>query len=178
MEIYVMRHGRTFWNEQGITQGRTNNELSDFGKEFTKKVAENFKDKKIDVIFTSPLKRTMQTSEIINQYHNVKIVKDERIIEIDEGIFTGTRFIDLTDEEKVLKKAYSQSCNIESPLNVFSRVKDFVNWLKVQPYNSVLVVSHGIIVSYLEHILSNKNAEFVQPLETFDNAEIKHFNLN
>lgn len=37
MKVYVMRHGTTIWNENGITQGHTNNRLSQKGKSLTKK---------------------------------------------------------------------------------------------------------------------------------------------
>ena len=33
MNLFVMRHGTTVWNEKGITQGRTNNRLSKSGIE-------------------------------------------------------------------------------------------------------------------------------------------------
>ena len=87
MEIFVMRHGKTVWNEKCITQGRTQNRLSKQGKIDAEKQAVNFKNEKIDLIFASPLMRTMQTANIMNKYHGVKILKDNRIIEFDQGIF-------------------------------------------------------------------------------------------
>lgn len=56
-------------------------------------MALKYKDTKFDIIFCSPLMRTIQTANIINKFHNVKIVKDERLIEIDQGIFTGYKNI-------------------------------------------------------------------------------------
>ena len=88
MKIYVMRHGKTNWNENGTIQGRSNNRLSNNGKAVVEEVALKQKDTKFDIIFCSPLMRTMQTANIMNQYHNVKILKDERLIEIEQGIFT------------------------------------------------------------------------------------------
>lgn len=86
-----MRHGTTAWNEKGITQGRTNNRLSKSGKVLTEQRAKDFAYKNIDIIFCSPLMRTVQTANIINKFHNVKIQKDDRLIEIDQGIFTGKK---------------------------------------------------------------------------------------
>ena len=42
----------------------------------------------------------MQSANIMNKYHQLKIIKDERIIEIDKGIFTGRKKASLTEEEK------------------------------------------------------------------------------
>ena len=102
MKIYVMRHGTTVWNEKGITQGHTNNRLSKKGKILTEEVALKYKNINFDIIFCSPLMRTVQTANIMNKYHNSKIVKDSRLIEIDQGIFTGRSKYDLTEEEKRL----------------------------------------------------------------------------
>ena len=46
MEILVMRHGTTVWNEKKITQGRTNNRLSKAGKEIASERAKEFKNEK------------------------------------------------------------------------------------------------------------------------------------
>ena len=98
MKIYIMRHGSTVWNEKGITQGRSRNMLSENGRFLVQELANKYKNIQFDVIFSSPLMRTMQTSNIMNKYHNVKIIKDERLIEIDQGVFTGRSKNDLTED--------------------------------------------------------------------------------
>jgi len=45
------------------------------------------KNEKIDLILCSPLKRAKQTTEIINQGRNIKVMIDERISERDFGEF-------------------------------------------------------------------------------------------
>ena len=75
MKIYVLRHGTTFWNEEGRTQGRRQNKLSENGKKLAELTAEKLKDKQIDIVYASPLMRTMQTANIVNKYHNAKIIK-------------------------------------------------------------------------------------------------------
>ena len=99
MKIYILRHGETVWNFKGITQGRSNNRLSSNGKEQVEKIAIDYKDVKFDEIFVSPLMRTIQTANIMNKYHNKKLIRDERIIEIDQGKFTGRRKDSFTPEE-------------------------------------------------------------------------------
>ena len=103
MNLYVMRHGRTNWNEKGIIQGRRNNMLSKTGKEQVENTAQMYKDVKFDVIICSPIKRTMQTANIVNKYHNVKIIKDEDIIEVDQGDFAGRLNSSLTEQERIKK---------------------------------------------------------------------------
>lgn len=100
MNLYIMRHGTTCWNEKGITQGRTNNRLSKGGIALTESVSENHQNCNFDVIYSSPLTRTIQTANIMNKFHNAKIIKDNRLIEIDQGTFSGRHKDSLSEEEK------------------------------------------------------------------------------
>lgn len=180
MEIYVMRHGRTVWNEKQICQGRSANRLSKTGKEQVEGQAENFKNTKIDIIFSSPLMRTMQTANTMNKYHHAKIIKDKRIIEVDQGIFTGQRKKGLTDEEKFELNQHSKNSGMETYEEIYSRVIDFIRFLR-QNYKgkNVLVVTHGMIASYIEKIgtsLELKREE-IKNYSTFQNAEIKKIKI-
>lgn len=178
MNIYIMRHGTTVWNEKGITQGRTNNRLSSNGKQLTETIAKKYQSTKFDIIFTSPLMRTMQTSNIMNKYHKTKIIKDERLIEIEQGIFTGRSKFDLTDKEIKLKNARDKSCKMESYESVYKRTQDFINDLKTNyEVENVLIITHNVNSSFIEDIFLNINVDFSnnEHLRRFKNAEIKKF---
>ena len=179
MKVFVMRHGTTIWNLKGITQGRTNNRLSKSGRDLTNEVALRYKDIKFDIIFSSPLMRTIQTSNIINKYHGVKIIKDHRLIEIDQGIFSGRHKDSLTEEEKVLKFSRAESCGMESYRSVYVRTEDFIKELSKQEYKSVLIVTHNVCASIISDILNNIKVDFndYKKLSKFSNAEIKCFEV-
>lgn len=97
--IYLCRHGQTFLGEQKRKQGHINSELtllSHQGYEDAKIVASKLNDKNIEVIYTSPLLRTIQTTKIIMDNLPVKpkeIITPE-LIEISFGKWEG-----LTEEE-------------------------------------------------------------------------------
>ncbi len=180
MKVYVMRHGTTVWNEKGITQGRTNNRLSNKGKALTEEVALKYKDIKFDVIFASPLMRTMQTANIINKYHKTKIIKDERLIEIDQGVFSGKSKYDITDEEKRLKFARAKQCGMESYQSVYARIENFINELKQnKKYETVLIVTHNVSASFAAIALNNIEIDYdkEEHLRSFKNAEVKCFEI-
>ncbi len=180
MKVYVMRHGTTVWNEKGIVQGLSNNRLSKSGIELTKKVAVAFKQVPIDAIICSPLCRTVQTANLMNKYHNVKIFKDKNIIEIDQGIFTGRHKDTISSQEWQLKNARSSACLMESCEHLYERVKHFVNTLKFKySFNTVLVITHSCVATMLEQIFLNSNIDPKQISidRTFDNAEIKLFEI-
>lgn len=178
MNVYVMRHGTTNWNEKRIHQGRSQNRLSTAGKELVEKVAKENKNLKIDLIYVSPLMRTIQTAKIMNQFHNAKMIKDERLIEIDQGIFTRRKMKSLTDEEIKLRDSRSPSCKMESYESVYDRIKNFVDDItKNCKCQNVLVVTHKYCSSYLELALTNQTPDFKNTahLNLFKNAELKKF---
>ena len=180
MNIYVMRHGTTVWNEKGRTQGHTNNRLSKKGIELTKSVSEKYKNIEFDVIYCSPLMRTVQTANLMNKNHNVKIIKDKRLIEIDQGIFTGRSKYDLTEEETKLKFSRSSKCKMESYESAYNRMKEFAEDLKENcKYSNILVITHNCTATFLEVLLLDEKINFdnEKHLRNFGNAEIKKFEL-
>ena len=180
MNIYVMRHGTTVWNEKGITQGRTNNRLSKAGKILTEQVALENKNTRFDVIFCSPLMRTMQTANIMNKYHGAKIIKDDRLIEIDQGVFSGKSKNDISEEQMKLKLVRSKECGMESYQSVYERVKFFVDELvENKQYQNVLIVTHNVTASFINDILGGIKVDFENDshLRNFKNAELKCFKV-
>ncbi len=180
MNLYVMRHGTTAWNEKGITQGHSQNRLSQIGKKMVEEVAKKNKDVKFDVIISSPLFRTIQTANIMNKYHNTKIIKDNLLIEIDQGIFTGKKAKFLTEEEKLLKKQRSKLAKMESFEECFKRVKTFVDSMREKyKYDNLLIVTHNCVATFIEDIVLKKEINFEDKnfLVNFGNAELKKFEL-
>ena len=177
--LYIMRHGTTIWNEKHIIQGHSNNRLSKKGIELVKQSAETFKNTKIDIIYTSPLMRTVQTANIMNKFHNVKIIKDGRLIEIDEGCFTGKVKSELTSQELFVQNRKLSGYGIESWQSVHNRMKQFVDDITKNCKNkNILIVTHDLPATCLENILLNKKVDYSQDVvysKNFDNAEIREY---
>jgi len=90
--IYLVRHGSTEWNEKRIWQGVVDTELSSRGIEEVEKVSEFFKNKSIDAIFSSPMKRARQTANIIASkigYDSDRIITDNRLRECEIRLWNG-----------------------------------------------------------------------------------------
>ena len=180
MNLYVMRHGKTTWNEKGITQGRRKVRLSKSGAEHVEKVAREYKNFDFDVIVCSPLVRTMQTARIMNQYHSKKIVKDEGIVEIGQGVFEGKKKTGLSQYDQFLKKARPKECGMESFEECYERLKKFLNGIKTKyNYQNVLLITHDVCASLIENIILKKKKDFDNFSFThhFDNGEIKLFEI-
>ena len=89
MEILLTRHGQTDWNLLGKVQGKADIDLNKRGSQQAEKTRETLESEKIELILCSPLKRAMQTAEIINQGRGIEMIVDDRLTERDFGEFEG-----------------------------------------------------------------------------------------
>lgn len=143
-KILVIRHGQTNWNLENRIQGRTDTNLNPKGIEQAYGVSQNLKDKKIDLIISSPLKRTRQTAEIINRNRNIPMMIDNRLIEISYGELEGK----LTNEIKkrgdfgntIDGKTYKKA---ETSEDFIKRVFNFLEDLKEFKEDNILLVTHN-----------------------------------
>ena len=67
MKLYLVRHGQSYFNKEGILGG--NPELTPRGIQEANKVASILKEIKLSKIYCSKLKRAVQTATIIHSYH-------------------------------------------------------------------------------------------------------------
>lgn len=157
MNIYIMRHGETTWNQQIRLQGRTDIPLAKTGIAQAEQTRDGLKNLgvKFDKVYSSPLQRALQTAQIVSGFPENKIIKDERIIEINFGgaegkiipkeIYGNPEFswlLDFFDDPP----AYKPQGSAESFNQILSRTADF--W-KNEILNlegkaeNVLVATHG-----------------------------------
>ena len=91
MKLYLLRHGRTLWNEEGRLQGRTDVPLSEEGRRSALAAGAALGNVSFDAAFSSPLQRARETAELILQGKNVLIQTDARLIELSFGAAEGMR---------------------------------------------------------------------------------------
>jgi len=84
MRLILIRHAESEANAKGINQGqKVDTFLSKLGVKQAKQVAQRLGDEKIEIIYSSDLKRAKQTAEEINKFHKLEIVYDKRLREKD-----------------------------------------------------------------------------------------------
>lgn len=156
MKLYVIRHGETKWNKMGIYQGDTDISLNEEGKNQALIVKEKIKDKKIDLIISSPLKRALETAEIISD-SKLKIISEPLIVERDLGIYEATPVDDSGYDTKLYwnYKLNSSKNGVEAIKTLFDRVSIFLDKIK-QKYDdkTILIVSHGATIRALNYIIN------------------------
>jgi len=90
-EIYLFRHGKTFFNIKGIFTGWRDAKLAPEGIKNAKKIANILKKKKFQVAFQTRLSRSKKTLKYILKFHPEckKVITDDRMIERSYGILEG-----------------------------------------------------------------------------------------
>ena len=68
MKIFLVRHGETIENSKGIIQSFFEGKLSPLGEYQSEQLALRLKNEKIDKIFSSDLKRAVDTAKYILKY--------------------------------------------------------------------------------------------------------------
>ncbi len=145
MTIYVTRHGQTPWNEQNLVCGVTDISLSPAGKQQAEELALILENKPLDLVFSSPLARAMETAKTICSKWNLQCIPDKRLIEQNYGVFEGARRDD-PDFLTARRQFASRFPEGESTLELAQRVYQFLDDLKQEHIGqNVLLVCHNYV---------------------------------
>lgn len=154
VELVYFVHGTTIDNEQGKCTGWNPGELSSVGLRQAKELASLIDVENFDVVFCSDLKRAVDTAELCFG-DKVSIVLDDRLRECNYGDLNGA-----SEKERgpIANHINAPYPNGESYLDVETRIRDFVKFLK-ENYSGkrVAVVSHQAPQLAFEVIINKKS---------------------
>src|SRR5258706_11356308 len=88
-EVHIVRHGETQANDDNTVRGQDPVPLNEKGRQEAEKAADELKDKGVDTIVASDLKRSRETAEIIGKKLGVTPQYDRRLRTWDVGDHTG-----------------------------------------------------------------------------------------
>ena len=189
MELYFIRHGETEYNKLGISQGHLPNIfLNEKGmrqSKLTGNYLKNYRitDKNFDIIYCSPLDRAKHTCDIISKILNIKnIVYDDRLKELDMGLFSGKLKTIKYKALDILKNEYKNKYNndpIELKKNINELEEMFFDKYKMETtqaskkrglsfmkdivksnHKKILIISHGKIMNNTFQGLFNTSQKF------------------
>lgn len=187
MRITMIRHGQTIRNLQNRVLGRSDFPLDETGLEQARLAGLSLADQPFSAIYSSPLKRAVQTAQAIAQARDDSpvIEMEPRLIEQNFGVFEGIHRLDpkYQKEKHLYFKPFEGG---ESFLDVAARVYSFLDELPLHHHKDdhILVVAHGGICRLIENYFTGMDNEqfpsyFLQNCEyrTFDFDEIKRDTL-
>ncbi len=88
-KLYFIRHGETDLNLQQRCQGRQDISLNETGREQMRRTAERLAGVRLDVIYSSPLRRAVESAEIVAEPRGMKTAALDWLNEIDHGALEG-----------------------------------------------------------------------------------------
>src|SRR5438094_9820776 len=83
--VFMVRHGATVVSAEDRFAGATDVELSDEGREQTRRLAQRLRREKIAAVYASPLGRTLETAQILAEPHKLEVQTRDGFREISHG---------------------------------------------------------------------------------------------
>jgi alpha-ribazole phosphatase len=87
--IILIRHGQTAWNAEEVFRGQADIELDETGLKQAELLAEYMSHRKLEAIYSSPLKRAVRTAEAIASRHKLAVEITPGLNDIDFGEWQG-----------------------------------------------------------------------------------------
>jgi len=178
--FFLLRHGQTDFNARNLIAGAVEERkenpphLNGVGEEQVKRAAESLVSESLDVIYSSPFRRTMQTAKIVSKRIGVDVKIDNRLREVDVGAFVGRT---LADWEKYFE---GKDALVEGPpggesLNdVLARVKEFLDDINHKYRNkNILIVGHGDPLWMMQSIFLGVEGQNILKTPYIENGKIK-----
>lgn len=183
--IYLVRHGETLANRQGILQGWSNNPLDDTGEKQAAALVARAERVPLAAIYTSDLIRTRQTAAPLAQARGIQPIVLPGLREVSFGKWDGHHLDEIQEKDpETLRDIFLKPAQVDleaeedlyaSQKRGWKTFKGLVE--KMEPDTSILCVSHGglirlLVCSLLDIPIDNMwklslyNTAFVQVVET------------
>ncbi|MCR4393292.1 MAG: alpha-ribazole phosphatase [Dehalococcoidales bacterium] len=154
--LFLVRHGETDSNSAFRYWGKTDVGLGSEGIRQAEQIRDRLADQRIDCIYTSDLRRTRLTAEIIARPHQIDIINCPELREIDFGEVEGLDFKEVQAKfPEVARKWIQHDPELvypggESLLQLDERIARFRSRLSAHaPQETVLIVAHSGVLRTL-----------------------------
>lgn len=156
MIVYIVRHGESENNYRKVWTGWMDVALTKKGRADAKLARKFLKKVPFDKVYTSDLKRAIETAKVALPH--CKYETNTLLREINVGDLAGKPLPDITDEERaIIKKSGYEMFNGESQENFTARVAEFKKMLESEVADTVAVFCHaGWLRNFLCSVLEAK----------------------
>jgi len=170
MKLYFVRHGESEANIQHVISNRESLlGLTERGREQARALADNLKDIPFTTIYSSPVLRARETTEILSQVLRVPYQITEALREYDCGILEeksdeeSWRLHQYYYEDWTLRHNYlSKPEGGENFIEIRDRFVPFIESFKREGDEHILLIGHGgLFHLMLPLVLTNIDHEFV-----------------
>ena len=177
MKLYFVRHGETDVNSglQHANTAQFDEPLNNTGLKQAEQLAEELKDITFGAIVSPNLRRTLQTAEIVNKFHNLDIQLDEAWRELKTA-----NYLDATSWHNAFDFDNNETVEgIEPIRDFFERIYMALDNLKANydENGTVLVVSSGGVHQAVHAYVNQLPLTGNMRLSPMKNCEVQIYEL-
>jgi len=146
LDLILIRHGLTDWNEEGRLLGRLPVPLNIRGVAQANAAAAALRGAPVDVVLSSPQLRAQQTAEPIAKVHGLAVETEEALAEVWLGpSWAGKTFGDISEDPDIVRvfEDPNYRCDkLEPTIDAQKRVVELIERLRTKS-GTIVLVSHG-----------------------------------
>lgn len=157
-DIYIFRHGETDYNKEKRWQGcGIDTDLNEVGRRQAVELAKKLSNLQLEIIYSSPLKRALQTAEVVAKNWHISI---EVIAGLREGSFGKTEGMLKSEVAIKYPDIYNAWYSPTNDMNICfpegetkqqmqDRMLKVLHDIEDKPYSQIGISSHGSSIRYL-----------------------------
>jgi broad specificity phosphatase PhoE len=147
----LVRHGETEWNAREIFRGRRDVGLNEMGVKQAELLGDYLRDLKVEAIYSSPLKRALDTAKSIARHHGLDVKVAPGLIDFNYGAWEGLTHQDVKRRYGVLYERWLKEPHLvkipdgESLGTVRERARNVVDKTALKHTGTAVLVSHRVV---------------------------------
>lgn len=148
--LLLVRHGETQWNKEERFIGISDVPLNEEGRRQAEALSERLAGESIDIIYSSEMKRSVETAQIIAQVHGMRVVVEPRLREVSYGDWEGLTAGEVEERTGVRFPSRFDAPQVPFPSNSsvttgMLDVRNFLDDILASPEDrTILLVGHGV----------------------------------
>jgi len=153
MRLILVRHGQTQWNKESRALGHADIELTEEGRRQAQGLALALKGESVAAIYSSPLRRALETADAIARFHRGKVEVVDAFVELDAGELDGLTYDEMRDRYgEFLKEWMRDACSLAMPGGECLEDVQYRAWQGVETLaknhneDVVVLVSHNFTI--------------------------------
>lgn len=152
--VVLVRHGETEWNRVERFRGRTDIELNETGRRQARAAAQRLSGWQIGAIYSSPLKRALQTAQPIAEACGLGVAVLEGIADVDYGAWAG-----LSAEEARVQYPQAYETWVHAPLLARFAQGESLRQVQARSWSALEEISsahEGETILLVSHVVVNR----------------------
>ncbi len=178
-KIYLVRHGETEWNKQGIVQGQSESVLTELGKQQAQELKQKLSGIEFCAIYCSTLSRALETASIVAD--GQAITQMSELMEIHVGPMEGLPRAEAQEKYKDQFRNFWERPDLfelegaETFFTLQQRSLRVIEKIAGASSGNVLVVSHGALIQTLHAYYNKIDMRFLWDNGPMENCSYKVF---